>query len=163
MVATGKKGNQVTFLMFRLLYNGSSLAVKGKHRTLGKQAMAKAATSVAYTPVRNNSEASDGNNKRTNERFTTCQALSQAFSTWFLIFAVTYKMFAFIIPISLMENWSTRDQTIESDSRECTLKSNVKILICIISDPKHLLPTGFILVLRAAGRSPSVHSSGKEN
>lgn len=45
-------------------------------------------------------------------------------------------MFAFIIPISLMENWSTRDQTIESDSRECTLKSNVKILICIISDPK---------------------------
>lgn len=67
MVATGKKGNQVTFLMFRLLYNGpGSLAVKGKHRTLRKQAMAKAATSVAYTPVRN-SEASDGNNKRTNE------------------------------------------------------------------------------------------------
>lgn len=69
-----------------------------------------------------------------------------------------------VIPISLMETGAREIKRLSLDSLGMHSQVKcVKILICIISDPKAPSTGGFILVLRAAGRSPSVHSSGKEN
>lgn len=58
------------------------------------------ATILTCTTIDNNEDGSC--NDKTHE-YLVCQV----FSTYFLIFTITYKTFAFIVPVLQLENWST--------------------------------------------------------